>query len=397
MGETNWRIVILGKTGVGKSSLANTTFGEQLFKMNNTAISETSKCQAETKTINGRSITLIDTPGFFDTDISEEELKPEIIRCITECAPGPHAFCIVLKVDKFTEQEQAVITKISQYFSEEVFQYATVLFTHGDQLAEGQTVEEYFHKNTFASELLKKCGGRCHILDNKHWKNNQQDEYRSNQFQVKELLKTVDQMVEANKGSCYTNQMLQSVEEEIQREEERIRQSSGTLTQDEVREKAKDKVFNNLNTQLAGIATGVLLGALFGSVTAVGEVLLVLKNFFSDPGQLTTLAKLAGKATGVIGTAGGAAVVGVAGGAAAVGVAGGTAVAVGALVLVAAAGAVKGGVAGYHAAEGADTPREAAQRAAETARDQALSPYRRLGSKEDAEYKPSQDSESKKK
>ncbi|XP_034086319.1 GTPase IMAP family member 7-like [Gymnodraco acuticeps] len=227
MDVSNWRIIILGKTGVGKSSLANTIFEEKLFKTNNTANSETSKCQAETKLVNGRSITLIDTPGFFDTKTSEEELKPEIIRCITECAPGPHAFLIVLEVAKFTKHEQAVITKISQYFSEEIFKYATVLFTHGYQLGEGQTVEEYFDQNQHTSDLLKKCGSRCHVIDNRYWKNNQQEEYRSNQFQVKELLKTIDEMVKANKESCYTNEMLQRVEEEIQQEEELIRQSSG--------------------------------------------------------------------------------------------------------------------------------------------------------------------------
>ncbi|XP_059211380.1 GTPase IMAP family member 4-like [Centropristis striata] len=95
------RIVILGKTGAGKSSVANTIFGEKLFKIGDTAKSETSVCQAKTKSVNGRSISLIDTPGFFDTDRPEEELKAEIVRCITECSPGPHAVLIVLKLERF--------------------------------------------------------------------------------------------------------------------------------------------------------------------------------------------------------------------------------------------------------------------------------------------------------
>ncbi|KAI4808394.1 hypothetical protein KUCAC02_000456, partial [Chaenocephalus aceratus] len=194
----------------------------------------TSTCQAETRSVNGRSITLIDTPGFFDTDKTEEELKPEILRCIIECAPGPHAFLIVLEVGPFTVQEQAVITKISQCFSEEVFKYATVLFTRGNQLDKGQTVEDLVQQNQHASDLVKKCGGRCHVIDNTYWKNKQQKKYRSNQFQVKELLKTIDKMVEANKGSCYTNEMLQAVEEQIQQEEELIRQSSGNMSKEKI-------------------------------------------------------------------------------------------------------------------------------------------------------------------
>ncbi|XP_054456933.1 GTPase IMAP family member 7-like [Anoplopoma fimbria] len=259
------RIVILGKTGSGKSSLANTIFGDELFKIGHTANSETSKCGAITKSVNGRNITLIDTPGFFDTDRSEEELKSGIVRCITECAPGPHVFLIVLKVERFTEQEQAVIAKINQYFSEEVLKFATVLFTHGDQLEEGQTIEDFVRGNELLSDLVKKCGGRCHVVDNKYWKNNQQDEYRNNQFQVKELLKTMEKITEANGGSYYTNETLQAVEEKIKQGEVLIRKSPGNMSEEEIREKAKDGAYDWL-FGLAGFTTTILLGCLFGFV-----------------------------------------------------------------------------------------------------------------------------------
>uniref|UniRef100_A0A8C2XG48 AIG1-type G domain-containing protein n=1 Tax=Cyclopterus lumpus TaxID=8103 RepID=A0A8C2XG48_CYCLU len=209
--ENSTRMVILGKTGVGKSSLTNTIFGEQVVNIGHTLSSETITCQAVTKPVNERNITLIDSPGFFDTDRSEEDMKAEIVRCITEFAPGPHAFLIVLKVERFTEHEKAVITKIKKMFSEEFFQYATVLFTHGDQLPEGETIEDCIKTNVPVRDLVTKCGGRCYVVDNKYWKNNQQEEYRNNQVQVKELLKTIDQMMEANGGRCYTNEMLQAV------------------------------------------------------------------------------------------------------------------------------------------------------------------------------------------
>ncbi|XP_035850133.1 GTPase IMAP family member 7-like [Sander lucioperca] len=240
------RIVMLGKTGSGKSSLANTIFGEELFTIGHNSDSETSECKAKTKSVNGRSITLIDTPGFFDTKRSEEELKLEILKCITECAPGPHAFLIVLKVERFTEHEQAVITTINQHFSEEVLRYATVVFTH--------------------------------VLDNKYWKNNQQDEYKSNQFQVKELLNTIEKTIEVNKGSCCTNEMLQTVEDVIQLEVEAIRPSSGNMSEEEIREQTKGSVSEKLLIKLAGTATGIVLGALFGVGVSVGTVLIITKG-----------------------------------------------------------------------------------------------------------------------
>ncbi|XP_042258087.1 GTPase IMAP family member 7-like [Thunnus maccoyii] len=269
------RIVLLGKTETGKSSLANTIFGEAKFKLNHFNDLKMHFSEAETKSVNGRSITLVDTPGFFDPGRSEEDMKPEMVRCITECAPGPHAFLIVLKVEKFTEQEKAFITKMCECFSEDAFKYATVVLTQGDQLPEGMKIEEFVSESEHMSDLVKKCGGRCHIIDNKYWKNKQQDEYRSNQFQVAELLNTIDKIVMENNGGYYTNEMLQTVEREIQKEEKRIRLSSGNMTQEEIRQQAKSRVLEkHLNkAPRTWIRAFVGLAIIAGLVATVSAVL----------------------------------------------------------------------------------------------------------------------------
>ncbi|XP_041821657.1 GTPase IMAP family member 7-like [Chelmon rostratus] len=317
MDESNtMRIVILGKTGAGKSNLANTLLGETLFSTNHSPNSGTSECQAATKSVNGRSIKLIDTPGFFDTDRSEEELKPEIVRCITECAPGPHAFLIVLKVEKFTEQEQAVINKINQYFSEEAFKYATFVFTHGDQLPEGQTIKDFVDQNKSMSDLVKKCGSRCHVVDNKYWNRNSEDEYRSNQVQVEKILQSIEEMVVENRGGCYTNEMLQAVEEMRKQEEERIRRSSGNMSEEEIKKEAQQNTVTKLSVRLAGFGAGALLGAFFGVVVMVGLVVIALRSIRDFQG----LARTAATAAAAFGAeAGGAAAAGAAAGGAAAG------------------------------------------------------------------------------
>uniref|UniRef100_UPI0009B4BB0A GTPase IMAP family member 1-like n=1 Tax=Monopterus albus TaxID=43700 RepID=UPI0009B4BB0A len=178
------------------------------------------------------------------------------------CAPGPHAFFIVLKVERFTAQEQDIIKQICQYFSEDALKYAVVVFTHGDQLREGMKIKEFVSQNKELDVLVKKCGGRCHVLDNKYWKGNKEDNYRNNNFQVAELFRTVDEIVNANKGNYYTNETLKAVKIEIQREEENIRQSSGNMSHEEIGSRATRSVSDKLLVRLAGIATGVLLGAL---------------------------------------------------------------------------------------------------------------------------------------
>lgn len=291
---------------------------------------------------------MIDTPGFFDAEKSEEEMKPEIVSCITECAPGPHTFLVVLKVEKFTKQEQAVIEKIRQYFTDDALKYAVIVFTHGDQLPKGMKIEEFVSQNKNLSDLVQKCGGRCHVVDNKYWQNKAQNNYRSNQLQVEELLDTIDRMVKENRGDFYMNRMLQEVEKEIQKEEANIRQSNASMSADEIRKEAKSRVNEKFLIQLAGIATGALVGALFGAAEMVGLVMGAFKNT-----SFKTLMKSATTLGGAVGIAGleaaGAAVVAVAAGVTA--------------VSLTSRGAVMGGVMGRDAAEGAETPAEAACKA----------------------------------
>ncbi len=59
------RVVMLGKTGNGKSSVSNHLVGDRVFKTGSNSNSITQTCEAVTFEMLGRKILLVDTPGRF--------------------------------------------------------------------------------------------------------------------------------------------------------------------------------------------------------------------------------------------------------------------------------------------------------------------------------------------
>ncbi|KAM3590612.1 uncharacterized protein V6R79_012584 [Siganus canaliculatus] len=114
-------------------------------------------------------------------------------------------------------------------------------------------------------------------------------------------------------------------------------QTCGGLTEKQINTQAKAEVHSKFLVRLAGLATGTVVGAFFGSAAAVGVVMTAVRY--------TAMIR---RETGVV-----------VGGRAARLLAGGV-VAGGAVM-----GGVMGGVAGYHAAEKAETVMEAVEKAAD--------------------------------